>query len=186
MKLKERRELISVLRVLWEQEFRAHSTGYGSTGLNRVQIARKVGLDEQATNRILWFLQKSGFSYGADYPDELPQRQPHWITPSGVDHYEDHVTRWRRGIGKASWIVLTAVITSIATALAMRFYGPYQNTQTHHTQAHDGQNHQSSVDGSGDQSERAGPQNRNGNPRTQQWEQVKDGLSDAPTHSTED
>ena len=66
MRLKERKELMGVLRVLWRQEFRAHSTGFGSTGLSRVDIAKLADLDEQPTNRILWFLQKSDFAYQAD------------------------------------------------------------------------------------------------------------------------
>lgn len=123
MPLRERREFIKVLRVLWQQEFTGHSKGAFSTGLSSESIAEKSGVEAGATKRMLWFMYKSGLAEMGQY-DEKPHITPYWITPAGVDHYEHHATRWWRRFRNSLLWLLTIVATAVITALAMRTLGP--------------------------------------------------------------
>ena len=109
---------------MWEQKWLEFDQGMGSTGLDRIEIAKRSNIKESIVSRVLWYLEKTNLVDVGNYEDVLPQKQPCWITPLGIEHYENHRDRWANRIWSIGKWFLTIFVTAIVTALAMKYYGP--------------------------------------------------------------
>ena len=70
-KIKTSKTLIKILKILWEQKWLEFDQGMGSTGLDRIEIAKRSNIKESIVSRVLWYLEKTNLVDVGNYEDVL-------------------------------------------------------------------------------------------------------------------